>query len=112
MIASRKPPLTLCVFIDALGWEIVRNRPFLQDALPTRTPIETVFGYSCTCGPTILTGKMPREHGHLAFWSYAPERSPFTDMTMLAALPKTLTSKGWVRRLLSRWVAQIGRAHV
>ena len=106
MIASRKPPLTLCVFIDALGWEIVRNRPFLQDALPIRTPIETVFGYSCTCGPTILTGKMPRDHGHLAFWSYAPERSPFTDMTMLAALPKTLTSRSRVRRLLSRWVAR------
>lgn len=106
MSASPKSPLTLCVFIDALGWELVRNRPFLDDLLTTRAPLETVFGYSCTCCPTILTGKMPREHGHLSFFSYAPQRSPFTDLGFLARLPRTLTRRGRVRRLLSRWVAR------
>lgn len=105
MSTSPKSPLTLCVFIDALGWELVRHRPFLDDILTTRAPLETVFGYSCTCCPTILTGKMPREHGHLSFYSYAPERSPFTDLGFLAWLPRAISRRGRVRRLLSRWVA-------
>lgn len=106
MPIRRKPSLTLCVFIDALGWELLRNRSFLDDLLPTRTPLDTVFGYSCTCAPTILTGKMPRDHGHLSFWSFAPDRSPFTDMGILSRLPSALANRGRVRRVLSRWVAR------
>ena len=27
-------PLSIYVLVDALGWEVVRNRPFLDDVLP------------------------------------------------------------------------------
>lgn len=99
--------MTLAVFIDALGWELMRGRPFMDDVLSHRSPLGTVFGYSCTCCPTILTGAMPREHGHLSFWSYAPERSPFAGFGLLGLLPGWLTRRGRVRRVLSRLVARM-----
>ena len=52
--------LRLFVFIDALGWELARKYSFLDDILVTKTPLGTIFGYSSTCDPTILTGKLPR----------------------------------------------------
>lgn len=104
-------PLTLCVFIDALGWEQARRTGFLEDLLPQRKPLQTVLGYSCTCDPTILTGKLPRDHGHFSFFAYAPERSPFspTLCKLLGMLPRALTSRGRVRSKLSQyWKQQIG----
>jgi len=103
--------LTLCVFIDALGWEQARRTGFLEDLLPIRRPLQTVLGYSCTCDPTILTGKLPREHGHFSFFAYAPERSPFSPVLcqLLGLLPHALTSRGRVRSKLSQyWKKQIG----
>lgn len=106
MRPSRKPPLTLCIFIDALGWELMRGRPFLDEILTARRPLQTVFGYSCTCCPTILTGRMPTEHGHLSFYYYDPANSPFSNFKALAKLPRFLSERGRVRRWLSKWVAR------
>ena len=72
------------VFIDALGWKQVEKYGFLSDILPNRRSIEMQFGYSCTAIPTILTGERPDVHGHLAFYDYAPEKSPFKAMRFLA----------------------------
>ena len=74
------------VFVDALGWEQVEKYDFLRDLLPNRRRIEMQFGYSCTAIPTILSGKRPSEHGHLAFYDYAPAKSPFRMMRYLAPL--------------------------
>ncbi len=98
--------LTLSVFIDALGWELLSGRGFLDDVLTTRRPLQTVFGYSCTCCPTILSGKMPREHGHLSFYFYDPQNSPFAFCKWLKILPSSLMNRGRVRRVLSRAVAR------
>jgi hypothetical protein len=49
---------------------------------------------------------MPREHGHLSFYNYDPQNSPFTDLGPFSRLPRGLARKGRVRRLLSRWVAR------
>ena len=38
--------LGLFVFIDALGWEVLRRHPkFLADLAPERKPLETILGY-------------------------------------------------------------------
>lgn len=63
----RKRQLSLFAFIDAFGWKILQRNSFLEDLLPKRTPLETVLGSSSTCIRTILTGLMPREHGHFSF---------------------------------------------
>ena len=69
-----KKPLTLFAFIDAFGWDILQHHSFLDDLLPNKAPLGTVFGYSSTCIPTILSGTMPREHGHFSFFIITPRR--------------------------------------
>lgn len=103
----RRERLVLAVFIDALGWEILRRRPFLEDLAPVRGPLATMFGYSSTCDPTILTGVLPREHGHFSSFYYAPDRSPFGLFRALDLLPGALADRGRVRRYLSRGIAAL-----
>ena len=35
--------LTLCVFIDAFGWELLRRHSFLDDLLSVKAPLQTVL---------------------------------------------------------------------
>ena len=97
------------VFVDALGWKQVEKYDFLRDLLPHRREIEMQFGYSCTAIPTILTGRRPDEHGHLAFYDYAPEKSPFAKMRFLAPFlrPKSFWRRGRVRNQLSKLIKKL-----
>ncbi len=96
--------LSLFVFIDALGWELVRNRDFLEPEARIKKPLETVFGYSSTCDPTIITGAAPRDHGHFSFFVYDPAKSPFRPLRVLRFLPRSLADRGRVRNVVSRFV--------
>ena len=75
----------------------------MEDVLPHRSPLGTIFGYSSTCDPTILTGVLPREHGHFSFYRYAPESSPFGRARLLSLLPASITGRGRVRHHISKW---------
>ncbi|MDD3119037.1 MAG: alkaline phosphatase family protein [Victivallales bacterium] len=96
------------VFIDALGWEIIRSRPFLNDLLPWRYPVEMQFGYSSTALPTILTGVPPTVHKHLSFYYYAPEHSPFRMLRRMkfALRPGGVFNSRRMRHVLSRLFAR------
>ena len=108
MIVEKLPKtLSLFVFIDALGYEILKNHSFLDDVLKTKAPLGTIFGYSSTCDPTIITGKLPREHDHFSFFAYNPEKSIFKACQPLAYLPRFVTSRGRVRRVLSRYLGRM-----
>lgn len=102
-----KKKLTLCIFIDALGWEVAQRYPMLDDILQDKRPLNTVFGYSSTCDPTILTGKLPREHGHFAFFAYDPKASPFKHYKYFSILPKSLMQRGRVRSKLSQIMKKV-----
>lgn len=110
MSAPRRS-LTLAVFIDAYGWRVAERHPLLPDELVERRPLDTVFGYSSSCDPTILTGSMPRAHGHFTFFRYAPDTSPFRSLAplwrLLSWLPASLTNRGRLRRYLSRVVGRV-----
>ena len=97
------------VFVDALGWKQVERYGFLSDLLPHRREIEMQFGYSCTAIPTILTGKRPNEHGHLAFYDYAPAKSPFRKLKWLAPFlrPRSFWRRGRVRHQLSKLIKRL-----
>ena len=97
------------VFIDALGWKQVEKYDFLKDLFPNRRAIEMQFGYSCTAIPTILTGVQPSVHGHLAFYDYAPSKSPFSKMRFLAPFlrPKSFWRRGRVRNQLSKLIKRL-----
>jgi len=94
--------LALFVFVDALGHELAERHRILEDVLPVRAPVGTILGYSCTCDPTILTGRMPRRHGHFSFFTYDPGRSPFRGFGWLDLLPRAVTSRARVRGVMSR----------
>src|ERR1044072_641163 len=94
--------LNIFTFIDAFGWEILQHHHFLDDVLTTKAPLQTVLGYSSTCIPTILTGKMPKDHGHLSFFKFDPAHSPFGVCRCLSILPNFITRRGRVRRMMSK----------
>ncbi|MBI2425844.1 MAG: alkaline phosphatase family protein [Candidatus Hydrogenedentes bacterium] len=104
---KKQQRLSLCVFIDAFGWELARKHAFLDGILALKAPLQTIFGYSSTCDPTIITGLLPRDHGHFAFFRYAPSRSPFRWYRPLSYLPKSLMNRGRVRHKLSQWFKKL-----
>lgn len=99
--------LSLFVFVDAFGWELHKRLGFMPDLLTRAAPLNTIFGYSSTCDPTILTGKMPREHGHFSFFYYNPKDSPFALCRCLSILPRSITRRGRVRRMMSRVIRRL-----
>jgi len=98
--------LDIFAFVDALGWEVLRGRTFLEDELPWRQPVRSVLGYSSACVPSILTGRMPRDHGHWSFFYCSPQTSPFRSLRPLRLLPQSIAGRARVRNLLSKAVAR------
>lgn len=96
--------LSLFIMVDACGWEIVKNDPFLQNIAPHRTKLESVFGYSSTCVPSIVSGRWPDEHRNWCYFIHDPKNSPFRFLRALRWLPKAITSRRIVRRLLTKVV--------
>jgi hypothetical protein len=96
--------LSVVCFIDALGWEVLRGRSFLEERLPHRRKLRSTFGFSSACVPSILSGLTPREHGHWSFFYYDPEHSPFKALRPLGWLPRAIVDRGRVRAQLSKLV--------
>lgn len=99
--------ITIAVFMDAFGWEILKRHSFLDDVLKTKTPLETIFGYSSTCDPVILTGELPRRTNHFSCFYYSPKESPFGLLRWLSLAPASITRRGRVRRVMSRFIAKM-----
>ncbi|HEY3755945.1 MAG TPA: alkaline phosphatase family protein [Opitutaceae bacterium] len=97
-----KSKLALSVFIDACGWEIIKNDPFLSELAPHRRSLRSVFGYSSACVPSILAGRWPVDHRNWCYFVYDPEHSPFRRLRSLRWLPRAITSRRIFRRYLSK----------
>ena len=102
---SRPSAIRIFVLIDALGWPVVSKMDFLGDLLPYRRPLRTILGYSSGAIPSILTGRVPAEHGHWNLFYYDPVGSPFRWLRPLRALPDRVFDNRVGRRLLR----EIGR---
>ena len=103
-----KSILPLFVFVDACGWEIIKNDPFASALAPNRRRLESVFGYSSACVPSILSGRWPIEHRNWSYFVYDPKRSPFWWLRPLQWLPTALTS----RRIFRRWLSKLVKAQL
>jgi len=101
-----KALLPLFVFVDACGWEIIRNDPFVREVAPNRKRLTSVFGYSSACVPSILSGRWPNAHGNWSYFIYDPKNSPFGFLRPLRWLPRPLTSRRIFRRWLSKFLRQ------
>jgi Uncharacterized proteins of the AP superfamily len=99
-----KEVLPLFVFIDACGWEIIKDRAFARTLAPNRKRLASVFGYSSACVPSILSGGWPVEHRNWCYFVYDPANSPFKSLRALQWLPETLTSRRIFRRWLSKFI--------
>ena len=99
-------PVEVFMFIDALGWDIVRRTGFLKDILPERRSARMQFGYSSSAIPTILTGVPPASHGHLSAFRFDPAHSPFKRISLLGKLfhPAVLWNHSRIRYHLSKFV--------
>jgi hypothetical protein len=93
-----KPPLSIYVLVDALGWEIIRDRPFLDDVLEDRRCLQTILGYSSGAIPTLLSGRLPSQHGHWNLFYRSPATSPFRWTRPLRRLPAALVDNPFARR--------------
>jgi hypothetical protein len=92
--------LQVIALIDALGWEYIRERKFLDDVLPYRTRLQTVLGFSSGAIPTMLTGLMPERHGHWNLFYYDPQHAPFWWLKAFNWLPKSLLDNRYGRRII------------
>jgi type I phosphodiesterase/nucleotide pyrophosphatase len=103
-----KPLLPLYIFIDACGWEIIKNDPFVREFAPQRRRLTSVFGYSSACVPSILSGRWPAEHRNWSYFVYDPQNSPFKSLRPLRWLPSAITS----RRVFRRWLSRLAKTQL
>src|SRR5437764_8650959 len=97
-----KSILPLFIFVDACGWEIIRNDPFVRQVAPNRRRLTSVFGYSSACVPSILSGRWPDEHRNWGYFVYDPTHSPFRFLRPLRWFPRAITSRRIFRSRLSK----------
>ena len=104
----KRSKLTLFVFIDALGWEVLNRHPFfLEDILVDRHKVETILGYSSACDPSIISGLTPAEHGLWSSFYYAPGRCTYAWLRHFRFLPGSLMDRGRVRGWMSRAIRRV-----
>lgn len=104
---KKREKLTLCIFIDALGWQILRNnRRFLRRSMPFRKSLRTILGYSSACDPSIVSGLFPSQHKLWSSYYYDKKNSPFKSLKLLRYLPQKLNDSARFRGILSRYVKQ------
>lgn len=97
---SKSESIILIFFIDALGWELIKEREFLGEFLPYKFRLRTVLGYSCAAQPTIFTGKMPYEHHHWAMYYRTRKKSSFAWLNVFHFLPPVIKNHSRFRRQL------------
>jgi type I phosphodiesterase/nucleotide pyrophosphatase len=88
---------SIFVLMDALGWEWIKDRPFLAGIAPYRRPLDSVLGYSTAAIPSILTGKFPEEHGRLSLFHMAKDQSPFGQLNWICSMPPQMVENRYVR---------------
>lgn len=99
---SKGGRVSLCFFVDALGWEMAQEHGTFRKVAPHAYRQRTVLGYSCAAQPTILTGMMPFEHGHWGMF-YRSGSSALAPLRKMRFLPTVVTSHRRFRRRLLHW---------
>jgi hypothetical protein len=93
--------VVLAFLIDALGWETLSGRPFLDAIIRTRCPLRSVLGFSSGAEPSILTGLAPSHHGRWTMYRRRCGRSPLWLAPWVRCAPP-----GARRRFLTWWVRE------
>lgn len=97
---AKRSTLSIFILIDALGWEYIKDRPFLDDIAKTKMSVKSILGFSSGVIPSILTGKYPQEHKHWSLYYYSPKTSPFRWTKYLCWLPKKIINSRISRKII------------
>ncbi|MCX5699824.1 MAG: glycosyltransferase [Candidatus Omnitrophica bacterium] len=92
--------INIFILIDALGWNYIKDRPFLNDIATTKMPVRSILGFSSGVIPSILTGKYPQEHKHWSLYYYSPKTSPFSWTKALLWLPDNILNSRITRKII------------
>ncbi len=95
-----KDEIHLIFLIDGLGWEVIRDESMFEFPQGIRSPLDTVLGFSSSAIPTILTGKMPEDHG---FWNLFYRNEKGTDFPLfnyVSKLDPKISNNKYVRKSL------------
>lgn len=101
---KKRRRLALMVMVDALGGRFLREHGFLPE-LEYRASLRTVLGFSCSCQPTLLSGKMPSENGHGAMYVRRDGPSVLDAAYPFHRLPSFLADNHRIRRKIQGRVA-------
>ena len=95
--------LSLVFLIDALGYEIVDRVGFCREILPAGPiRVRSILGFSSGAIPTILTGRLPSEHGHWSMYRRNTGAGIFDRYRGLLRLAGAIPRGSWrVRKWLS-----------
>jgi type I phosphodiesterase/nucleotide pyrophosphatase len=104
MKMSGNQTVSIFVLVDALGWDYIRTRPFLDDIAQYRGELRTILGFSSGAIPAILTGLSPARNGHWNLFYYDPENSPFRWTRLLSGLPSPLLNNRFSRNAVN-WLS-------
>ena len=94
-----------------MGWEYVKSSGLLDEAPELYgNEVRTVLGYSSGAVPTILTGKVPAEHGRWNLLRYSPNKSPFAWTRFLKFLPEPMLENRYSRKAINIISKRIARS--
>jgi len=85
------------IIIDGLGYDIARQCDSFSFMSGGISELDTVLGFSSSAIPTILTGKMPEEHGRWNLF-YFNENTDFPLFKHLSFLPKKMLTNRYFRK--------------
>ncbi len=99
-----KDDTRLLVFlIDALGHRLARETGAFDFLPHDDGPVKSVCGYSSACLPSLLTGRLPVEHGHWGMYLRDPRRSLFRKTRPVTRIVSGLLGHDYLaRRIVSR----------
>lgn len=108
MNTAKNKKLALFVFIDAFGWEVRQRHPdFLKGLVTDEKKLRSIFGYSCACDPSIISGLKPWQHKHWSSFYYAPGNCPYSWVKPFRFLPSIIMNNHRTRSKLSKLIAKL-----
>lgn len=94
--------VTVVIFIDALGARIAETHGFLRAEPGRARALETVIGYSSSAIPSLMTGELPRDHGHFSMYQRDRGDGVFRPYRRLLELVHRTRGRGKTRRFLKK----------
>lgn len=88
------------VLVDGLGWNIAVDHPDFQFLGGDRGPLDTILGFSSSAIPTILTGRMPQEHGVWNLFQLKEEGGDFPLFRAMGPFAPLLDRSRIARRIV------------